>query len=95
MNAYKLFLLSFTLVALTLPASANDESIERCTRFLPEGQKFEITITGISDSTKGEPNFEGSFSVDGGTEDINSFDIGDFVECVGPLIKMPEPTNAN
>ncbi|MGF1755698.1 hypothetical protein L4C33_19140 [Vibrio makurazakiensis] len=91
MNIVKLSTSIFVLAAMLSPASANDESIESCTRFLPEGQTYEITINGISNRTKDELNFEGSFSIDGGAEDVDSFDIGPFVECVGPLIKIPEP----
>lgn len=81
-----------TLVALCIfsfntQANSSQKSVESCAKLLPEGHNYEISIIASIDKTADTPNFTGEFSVTGGTDDVMNFEITDFVECVGPLIK--------
>ncbi|MCS0432556.1 hypothetical protein [Vibrio diabolicus] len=42
------------------------------------------------DKTTQKPAVTGSFDVTGGADTSESFDISEFVECAGPLIKTVE-----
>lgn len=62
-------------------------TLEECAKLLPEGHEYKVEITLDVDKTTNEPTFTGSFGVTGGTDTPEGFDIGEFVECAGPLIK--------
>ncbi|MDX2322167.1 MAG: hypothetical protein QNK26_16400 [Moritella sp.] len=81
-----------TLVALCIfsfnaQANTSPQTVESCSKLLPEGRSYEIAITANVDKSKATPSFTGEFSVTGGTDEAMNFDISEFVECVAPLIK--------
>ncbi len=80
---------TFLLLAssVSLNALADQNSIKSCSHLLPEGHSYDVIIKTTIDKTSKEPTFEGEFSVNGGADNPESFDIRAFVECVGPLIK--------
>ena len=78
-------LLIVSLLGFSLGATAS--TLEDCTKLLPEGHRYKVEITLDVDKTTQEPTFTGSFEVTGGADTPEDFDIGEFAECAGPLIK--------
>jgi len=83
----RITLVAFCILSLNAQANTSQQSVESCSELLPEGQNYEISITASVDKTADTPSFTGEFSVTGGTDEVTNFDITEFVECVGPLIK--------
>lgn len=86
-----------TLVALCLltfnaQANTSQQSVESCSELLQEGHNYEISITANVDKTTNIPSFTGEISVTGGNDGVTNFDISEFVECIGPLIKNIDKT---
>lgn len=81
-------LVAFTTITCSMPASAAKESLESCSRYLPTGTTYEITITTRVDKTSESPTYDGNLNIDWSEEDVDSltFDISDFVKCTAPLI---------
>ncbi|WP_392339613.1 hypothetical protein [Moritella marina] len=75
---------------LTFSLSAASATLEECAMLLPEGHEYKIEITLDVDKTANNPSFSGSLSVEGGVEQASDFDIREFAECAGPLIKNVE-----
>ena len=83
----RMTLVAFCILSFNAQANTSQKSVESCSKLLPEGHNYEISITASVDKTADTPTVTGEFSVTGGTDDVINFDITDFVECVGPLIK--------
>lgn len=83
-----ILLVVFTTISSFMPAMASSESLESCSRFLPAGTTYEITITTRVDKTGESPTYDGNLNIDWSEEDVDSlkFDISDFVKCAAPLI---------
>ncbi|KYN87476.1 hypothetical protein [Vibrio cidicii] len=62
-------------------------TLEQCTELLPEGQEYRVEIILDVDRISSQTIVSGDFSVTGGTDDSQKFDISEFVECAAPLIK--------
>lgn len=86
----RITLAALCILSFNAQANASPKSVESCSKLLPEGHNYEISITASVDKTAETPTFTGEFSVTGGTDDVINFDITDFVECVAPLIKKTE-----
>lgn len=95
-NAVKLsqFLLLSALSFSSFADSTTSSSIESCSTLLPDGHSYEVTIKTTIDKTSKLPTFNGEFSVNGGADEAQNFDISEFVECVGPLIKNIDNTDS-
>ncbi|EMV9345908.1 hypothetical protein AADU82_004681 [Vibrio alginolyticus] len=76
------------LSGISLGASAS--TLEDCAKLLPEGHQYKVEIVLDVDKTTQKPVVTGSFDVTGGADTPESFDISEFVECTGPLIKTVE-----
>ncbi|RZR03064.1 hypothetical protein D8T43_22775 [Vibrio vulnificus] len=73
------------LSGFSLGATAS--TLEDCAKLLPEGHQYKVEIILDVDKTTQKPIVTGSFGVTGGAEAPENFDISEFVECAGPLIK--------
>ncbi|EAQ54386.1 hypothetical protein MED222_14850 [Vibrio sp. MED222] len=73
---------------------ATASTLEECAKLLPDGHTYKVEIILDVDKTDKEPTVTGSFGVAGGADAPVTFDIGDFVECAGPLIKTVD-TDSN
>ena len=76
------------LTGISLGSTAS--TLEDCAKLLPEGHQYKVEITLDVDKTTQKPRVTGSFGVTGGADAPESFDISEFVECAGPLIKTVE-----
>ncbi|WCE32095.1 hypothetical protein [Vibrio sp. SCSIO 43137] len=81
-------LVAFTSITCSKAVIAANESLESCSRFLPAGTTYEITITTRVDKTGESPAFDGNLNIDWSEEELDSlkFDISEFVKCTAPLI---------
>ncbi|WP_135443018.1 hypothetical protein [Vibrio tasmaniensis] len=77
-----------------LSVGANASTLEECAKLLPDGHTYKVEIILDVDKTDKDPTVTGSFGVTGGADAPETFDIGDFVECAGPLIKTVD-TDSN
>ncbi|MCA3908296.1 hypothetical protein JKP30_21175 [Vibrio vulnificus] len=77
--------LTICLLGFSLGAAAS--TLEDCAKLLPQGHEYKVEIILDVDKTTQDPTVTGSFGVTGGANAPESFDISDFVECAGPLIK--------
>ncbi|MEZ8466077.1 hypothetical protein AB6D04_17595 [Vibrio splendidus] len=74
--------------------STTASTLEECAKLLPDGHTYKVEIILDVDKTEKDPAVKGSFGVTGGADAPDTFDIGDFVECAGPLIKTVD-TDSN
>ncbi|MEZ9653292.1 hypothetical protein AB4277_01225 [Vibrio splendidus] len=62
-------------------------TLEECAKLFPDGHTYKVEIILDADKTEKCPTMQGSFGVTGGADAPDTSDIGDFIECVGPLLK--------
>lgn len=88
-----------SLGLLTFSVGAFSATLEECSALLPEGHSYKVSIILDIDKSAEKapdtPSFSGEFSVSGGTDEALNFDIREFVECAGPLIKNVETDSQN
>ncbi|WP_375753867.1 hypothetical protein [Vibrio sp. HN007] len=75
-------------LCIFIPMFASGESLESCSRFLPEGTSYEITITTLVNKDNEEPKFDGNINIDWSEENVENlkFELSDYIKCVAPLI---------
>lgn len=79
-----------SLSLATFSVGAFSTTLEDCSTLLPEGYAYKVEITLNVDKSSAEPDLSGNFSVTSGVDEAVDFDISEFVECAGPLIKNAE-----
>ena len=75
--------------------SAESLTLKDCTKHLPEGHKYKVEIVLDVDKTTKKSVVAGNFSVTGGSDSSEKFDIRDFVNCASPLINPFKENSEN